>query len=47
MYPVVYTDFPQYIMPDDARSVLGMSVGIFSPMERDVRDKLNRILADL
>lgn len=47
MYPVVYTDFPQYIMPDDARSVLGMSMGIFSPMSQDVRSQLNRFLADL
>ena len=47
MYPVVYTDFPQYIMPDDAISVLQMSLGVFSPMEATTRAKLNRFLADL
>ena len=47
MYPIVYTDFPQYIMPDDARSVMGMSFGLFAPMSHDVRNQLNRLLADL
>ena len=47
MYPTVYTDFPQYIMPDDARSVLGMSMGIFAPLAHDLRAQLNRFLAEL
>jgi hypothetical protein len=47
MYPTVYTDFPQYIMPDDARAVLGMSEGIFASLSRDTRDELNQILMDL
>jgi hypothetical protein len=47
MYPTVYTDFPQYIMPDDARAVLGMSAGIFAPLSRDTRAQLNRFLVEL
>jgi hypothetical protein len=47
MYPTVYTDYPQYIMPDDARAVLGMSAGIFSPLSQDTRAELNQILMDL
>jgi hypothetical protein len=47
MYPTVYSDFPQYVMPDDASSVRTMVLGTFVPMNADLKMALYRFLEQL
>lgn len=47
MYPTVYTDYPQYIMPDDGHAVIDMMAGEFTPLPADLRAKLNDIIQAL
>lgn len=47
MHPIVYSDYPQYIMPDDMVSVKEMVVGQFRPMKHSLKARIDRFLADL
>jgi hypothetical protein len=47
MYPTVYSDSPQYIMPDDAVSVRAMVLGTFVPMSADLKTRLYEFLEAL
>lgn len=47
MYPTVYSDAPQYIMPDDAVSVRSMVLGYFVPMSADLKSRLYKFLEAL
>lgn len=47
MYPVVYSDSPQYVMPDDAVSVRTMVTGEFVPMDADLKRRLYEFLEAL
>lgn len=47
MHPTVYSDVPQYIMPDDAASVHSMVVGTFIPMSASLKSRLHRFLWEL
>lgn len=47
MYPIVYSDAPQYIMPDDAVSVRTMVLGTFVPMSATLKSQLYRFLEAL
>jgi len=47
MHPTVYSDSPQYIMPDDAVSVRSMVLGSFVPMSADLKTRLYEFLEAL
>jgi hypothetical protein len=47
MYPTVFSDSPQYIMPDDAVSVRTMVLGTFVPMDADLKSQLYKYLEAL
>jgi len=47
MYPTVYSDSPQYIMPDDAVSVRSMVLGSFVPMSAGLKSRLYKFLEAL
>jgi len=47
MYPIVFTDYPQYIMPDDSYSVLNMMKGNFTPLPDGKRAKFQELIQSL
>ena len=47
MYPVVYTNYSQYIMPDDAHSVYNMVTGEFTPLPAGTRAELQLFIQGL
>jgi len=47
MYPTVYTNAPQFIMPDDTLAVWTMTRGLFSSLPKGTRKRVQDTLADL
>ena len=47
MYPTVFTDYPQYIMPDDGHSIINMMTGQFTPLPKGTRAEIQRIIQSL
>jgi hypothetical protein len=47
MYPKVYSDYPQYIMPDDGHSVINMAAGDFLPLPKGTRSALQYFIQSL
>lgn len=47
MHPTVFSDYPQYLMPDDLASVRNMVNGYFQPLPASVRAEINEFLSDL
>ena len=47
MYPIVFSDYPQYLMPDDLASVRNMVNGYFQPLPASVRLEINKFLSHL
>ena len=47
MYPTVYTNYSQYIMPDDGHSVYNMMTGEFTPLPAGTRTELQLFIQAL
>lgn len=47
MHPIVFSDYPQYIMPDDGHSVISMVSGDFLPLPKGTRSALQQFIQDL
>jgi len=47
MHPTVFSDYPQYVMPDDVASVKQMMTANFNPMEYTLKSRLEKALLGL